>query len=108
MYYDRGFYCNGYISQGNIENHCTHLLAARWMEPWFYNVSDPPMDVVYDFSCWYFIYPEAKQREVTNLLYSLSENEAEMMELLKKMHSNIKIIATGLSQGVGPSPPIGG
>lgn len=107
MYYDRGYYCNGFISQANIENHCTHILAAHWIEPWFYNVSDPPMDIIYDFACWYFIYPNAKKQEVLDLLYTLSQDEAEIMDLLRTIHSNISIIATKAKEGMAPSPAIG-
>jgi hypothetical protein len=106
MYYDRGLYCVGYVTQADIDNRCTHLLSARYIEPWFFNVSDPEMDILYDFSVWYYTYPDNKKQEVLDLLYSISQDEAEIMEKMREIHSLIQQMAS--AQGVGPSPPVGG
>lgn len=103
LYNEEGFYCGEYIGQANINNTCTHLKVARWIEAWFYNRSDPAMDVAYEFAAWYYTFPDWYEQDIYNLMWTISNDEAELMYLLRAMNTQL-----ASEKQAGPSPPLTG
>ena len=79
-----GFYCGAKIRESNIENHCTHLLCGGEIHIKFWNCSDPPEDVIYDFACWFFTYRLEYHDEVMRIMRKTPVILSEIAEMLRK------------------------
>jgi len=79
-----GFYCGAKIREANVENHCTHLLCGGKIRAKFWNCSDPPEDVVYSLSVWYYTYRIEYHDEVMRIMRKTPTLLSEIIEVLKK------------------------
>jgi len=83
IHYEEGLYCWNYISQANLENVCTHIYSADFVEVYFYNISDPPEDVYYDFCVWYYTYQALHHDRVMAILLKTPDTLQAILEVLK-------------------------
>jgi len=79
-----GFYCGAKIRESNIENRCTHILCGGEIHVKFWNCSDPPEDVVYDFACWYYTYRIRYHDEVMRVMRRTPMAIEEIAAILRK------------------------
>jgi len=93
--YEHGVYCRGTIRQSNMDNICTHLYLANFVEVVLWNITSPAQDVFIDFSCWYYTFPEANEQEIRNIFF---ERDRLLREINQKLEKLIRI------QKVAPPP----
>jgi len=51
-----GYYCGAKITDSNVENRSTHIVASESVDVKLWNCSDPAEDVNWDFTVWYYMY----------------------------------------------------
>jgi hypothetical protein len=51
LHWERGVYCGSSIHESNLDNICTHLVVASFINILLWNISSPAQDVHVDFSC---------------------------------------------------------
>ena len=83
LWYEKGFYCGSNIRQSNLENRCTHLFAASFIDVKLWNVSSPSVPVYFDFSVWYYTYMTKYEENVMDILFKTPKLLENILEELK-------------------------
>lgn len=83
---ENGFYCGNNIRQSNIDNRCTHLFSASFIDLYLWNITPAPRaDVYVDFACWYFTYREENHERVMAVLQRKERLLEKILETLNAM-----------------------
>lgn len=78
-----GYYCGAKITDSNIENRSTHIVASESVDVKLWNCSDPAEDVDYDFTVWYYMYRLEYFDEVLAILRRRSRLLQQVVNLLR-------------------------
>ena len=84
LWYEKGFYCGSNIRQSNLENRCTHLFAASFIDVKLWNISSPSVTVYYDFTVWYYTYMTKYEKEVRDILFKTPRLLENILAELKR------------------------
>lgn len=75
-----GFYCGARINLSNLDNRCTHIITSEYVDVKLWNISDPAVDVDFDFTVWYYMFHEDYFEDVMNLLTMRDRLLAKLVE----------------------------
>jgi len=78
-----GYYCGAKITDSNVENRSTHIVASKSVDVKLWNCSDPAEDVDYDFTVWYYMYRLEYFDEVLAILRRRSRLLQQTVNLLR-------------------------
>jgi len=81
---NQGFYCGGKIRESNIDNRSTHILSGGKVHIKLWNCSDPPEDVVYSFTVWYYAYLAKYHDKVLKTFRRVPDALDRIIELLER------------------------
>jgi len=78
-----GYYCGAKITDSNVENRSTHIVASESVDVKLWNCSDPAEDVNWDFTVWYYMFRKEYFDEVLAVLRRRSKLLQQTVNLLR-------------------------
>lgn len=99
---EKGYYCGQEIKQSNQENHCTHICTSNYVILRLWNITNPPAQIYFDFSCWYYIWPEINDAKVMAII----ERQPGLLSRIIDELSSIRQALRGVPPPLPLPPPL--